>query len=258
MKKIFLPILLLLIFFISLSIILFFANQKTEYEFLYENKNYSIKIPKYSYWLKNSDLNINFKSFSTIERLKQFKDQYLESLQLLDCSTEEAKYYYDKSQNITLYNYKIVKKFLINDIQINYHNGHYCNDKDAEELEKQLQELNFTLDVEPSPTCGKLKLLYSNDSYEIYGYCIENASIEVDGSDFTLETALTNNYVSMDKIVKKFDFSSKYAEGVKEIYDNDVLYLNLVSGMIVCGLNEQNKKYIIGNEDMFYKSELCG
>lgn len=253
MKKILFLIIFLLI--ITLIVLMVFLP-KEKYEFLNDGKSYNIKVPKKSYLFKNENFRIEFKSLSTIKQLESFKDEYLNSL-LLKCSSNNIDYYYDVNQNITLYNYNIVNKFIFNNIYVDYYIGDYCNDKETDDIENELKQLNFTIDVETSKNCNDLDILYSTDLYDIYTYCIVNANINIQNENMKLQEALSNNFVNIDKIIRKLEIESKYAETVKSIYDNDILYSNYNYSIAICNYDKDKTKYIIGDENLVYNSKLC-
>lgn len=232
-KKITIILLLLLL----LIFILTFFQKKITYEFSYNDKNYIIKIPKNSYSFENKNFNISFKSFISFDDLEKFKSKFLNSLLKQECNNKT--YYYDKNQDITIYNYNIDKNLISKSVQFDYFIGNYCNEKELENVENELQELNFIIEVKSCNNCNKKKL-YSTDSYTIYSYCVDDVVVEIENEKMTLENALVNNYITINDIVKKEEIDSKFAETIKTIYENGISYTNYNYSLVVC-----DSEYII-------------
>lgn len=220
------------------------------YEFDFNGINYAIEIPQKTYSIKNKNFNIMIKSFDSLKNIESFKEKYLKKIEQT-CEINGIKYYYDNSQNITIYNYKISKNLISKTISFDYYIGHYCNYVETKEIEEENKKLNFEIFVNPSLSCDKLiKQLYPN----VHTYCLDNISIKKENETFSLDEALLSEIVSIDEITKKFEFEYKYAEGMKEEYKDAIVYSNYNYKMIVC---KNQEKYIIGDKKLVYDEKNC-
>ncbi len=252
-KRLLIFVVIIMSIIVFALLIIFTSLNNNIYEFEYNNKNYSIEIPNYSYSFSNKDFNIVFKSFSNFEKINNFKNDYLNNLSMLKCNNDGINYYYDSKQDITIYNYTIDKKFVSSEISFNYYIGNYCNDKEAEDIDDMLKELNFDIQIESGLECKNITKIYSTDLYSIYSYCLDNINVIIDEQKYTLNTALNDGLINIEDIVRKFDIESKFAEATKTNYNNDILYTNYNYRLIVCN----SDKYIIGSKSMAYNSNFC-
>lgn len=233
--------LILFIFYLSG----FFSRAKT---FIINDEEIELSIPMYSYSFKKDDSKISFKTLDSNYEINLLKEEYQNTMQELTCLDGQVTYY-NKDKNLTFYNFDISGD-IVKIVSFNYYKGHYCNDKEAEEVEKELQNLNFEISVSKSNTCENEKSeIYTN----VYTYCLDEIQVSVDDEVVYLNDALNDNLISMDKIVRKNEINAQYAQGIKEEFNGDTLFSNLEYSVLVCN----NGKYIIGSNDLEYSSNLC-
>jgi len=242
-----------LIFICIIFIFILYISSKTStYTFSYNNTNYHINIPNYCYSFKNEKFAIKFRCINSLNNIEKAKNKFLNNFITQKCNNNI--YYYDKNENITIFNYNIVQNSIFKDIQFNYYIGNYCNDIEENNIEDNLKDFNFSIKVSKITPCDKLELLYSNDSEQIYTYCIDNIIVETEDSKSSLDKALINNTIQIDKIINKLELDYKYAETTKIIYDNSIVYSNFDYSVISCNTNS---KYIISYNDILYNDNFC-
>lgn len=233
--------LILFIFYLSG----FFSRTKT---FVIDNEEIELSIPIYSYSFKKDDSKISFKTLDSNYEINLLKDDYQNTMQELTCLDGQVTYY-SKDKNLTFYNFDISGD-IVKIVSFNYYNGHYCNDKEAEMIDKELQNLNFEISVSKSNTCESEKReIYTN----VYTYCLDGVQVSIDNNTTYLNDALNDNLISMDKIVRKNEINAQYAQGIKEEFNGDTLFSNLEYSILVC----KNGKYVIGDENLEYSNNLC-
>lgn len=236
-----LVVLVLFVFYLSG----FFSKTKT---FVINDEEVELSIPIYSYSFKKDDSTISFKTLDSTNNINALKDNYLEKMQELKCF-DGLVTYYNKDNNLTFYDFKIsgdkIKK-----ISFNYYNGNYCNDKESEMIERELEELNFEINVSKSSICQNEK---SDIFTNVYTYCLDGVQINLNNQTVSLSDALKDDLISMDKIVRQNEIIAQYAHGLKETFDDDILLSNLEYSVLVCS----NGNYIIGSSDLEYSSNLC-
>lgn len=230
--------LILFIFYLSG----FFSRTKT---FVIDNEEIELSIPIYSYSFKKDDSKISFKTLDSNYEINVLKDDYLNNMQEITCF-DGLVTYYNKDKNLTFYNFDISGD-IVKIVSFNYYKGHYCNDKDAEEIEKELQN---EISVSKSNTCENEKSeIYTN----VYTYCLDEVQVSIDNNTIYLRDALNDNLIDMDKIVRKNEINAQYAQGIKEEFNGDILFSNLEYSILVC----KNGKYVIGDETLEYSNNLC-
>lgn len=223
----------------------FFSRMKT---FIINDEEIELSIPIYSYSFKKDDSKISFKTLDSNYNINILKDDYLDNMQEITC-LDGLVTYYNKDKNLTFYNFDISGD-IVKIVSFNYYNGHYCNDKEAEMIDKELQNLNFEISVSKSNTCENEKReIYTN----VYTYCLDGVQVSIDNNTTYLNDALNDNLISMDKIVRKNEINAQYAQGIKEEFNGDTLFSNLEYSILVC----KNGKYVIGNETLEYSNNLC-
>ena len=236
-----LVVLILFIFYLSG----FFSKTKT---FIINDEEIELSIPVYSYSFKKDDSKISFKTLDSNYEINLLKDDYQNTMQELTCLDGQVTYY-SKDKNLTFYNFDISGD-IVKIVSFNYYNGHYCNDKEAEMIDKELQNLNFEISVSKSNTCESEKReIYTN----VYTYCLDGVQVSIDNNTTYLNDALNDNLISMDKIVRKNEINAQYAQGIKEEFNGDTLFSNLEYSILVC----KNGKYVIGDENLEYSNNLC-
>ncbi len=142
-----LVVLILFIFYLSG----FFSRTKT---FVIDNEEIELSIPIYSYSFKKDDSKISFKTLDSNYNINILKDDYLDNMQELTCFDETT--YYNKDKNITFYNFDISGD-IVKIVSFNYYKGNYCKDKESEQIESELKELNFTIDFVKANNCEQKK-----------------------------------------------------------------------------------------------------
>ena len=223
----------------------FFSRTKI---FIINGEEVELTVPIYSYSFKKDDSKISFKTLNSNYEINLLKDDYLDNMQEITCF-DGLVTYYNEDKNLTFYNFDISGD-IVKIVSFNYYKGHYCNDKEAEEVEKELQNLNFEISVSKSNTCENEKSeIYTN----VYTYCLDEIQVSVDDEVVYLNDALNDNLISMDKIVRKNEINAQYAQGIKEEFNGDTLFSNLEYSVLLCN----NGKYIIGSNDLEYSSNLC-
>ena len=223
----------------------FFSRTKT---FIINDEEIELSIPIYSYSFKKDDSKISFKTLDSNYNINILKDDYLDNMQEITC-LDGLVTYYNKDKNLTFYNFDISGD-IVKIVSFNYYNGHYCNDKEAEQIESELKELDFEIDVLESDICESEKReIYTN----VYTYCLDKVQVSIDNNTTYLNDALNDNLISMDKIVRKNEINAQYAEGLKETFADDILFSNLEYSILVC----KNGKYVIGDENLEYSNNLC-
>ena len=223
----------------------FFSKTKT---FIINDEEVELTIPIYSYSFKKDDSKISFKTLDSINNINQIKENYENEMQELTCF-DGLVTYYNKDQNLTFYNFDISGD-IVKIVSFNYYNGHYCNVKEAEKVESELKELNFEIDVLESDICESEKReIYTN----VYTYCLDKVQVSIDNNTIYLRDALNDSLIDMDKIIRKNEITAKYAQGLKETFDDDILFSNLEYSILVCN----NGKYIISSSDLEYSNDLC-
>lgn len=233
--------LILFIFYLSG----FFSRTKT---FVIDNEEIELSIPIYSYSFKKDDSKISFKTLDSNYEINLLKDDYQNTMQELTCLDGQVTYY-SKDKNLTFYNFDISGD-IVKIVSFNYYRGHYCNDKEAEMIDKELQNLNFEISVSKSNTCESEKReIYTN----VYTYCLDGVQVSIDNNTIYLRDALNDSLIDMDKIIRKNEITAKYAQGLKETFDDDILFSNLEYSILVCN----NGKYIISSSDLEYSNNLC-
>ena len=207
--------LILFIFYLSG----FFSRTKT---FVIDNEEIELSIPIYSYSFKKDDSKISFKTLDSNYEINLLKDDYQNTMQELTCLDGQVTYY-SKDKNLTFYNFDISGD-IVKIVSFNYYNGHYCNDKEAEMIDKELQNLNFEISVSKSNTCESEKReIYTN----VYTYCLDKVQVSIDNNTTYLNDALNDNLISMDKIVRKNEINAQYAQVIKEEFNGDTLFSDL-------------------------------
>ena len=250
MKKKFLILVLTVILLCGLILFIFylsgfFSRTKT---FVIDNEEIELSIPIYSYSFKKDDSKISFKTLDSNYEINLLKDDYQNTMQELTCLDGQVTYY-SKDKNLTFYNFDISGD-IVKIVSFNYYRGHYCNDKEAEMIDKELQNLNFEISVSKSNTCENEKSeIYTN----VYTYCLDGVQVSIDNNTIYLRDALNDNLIDMDKIVRKNEINAQYAQGIKEEFNGDTLFSNLEYSILVC----KNGKYVIGDETLEYSNILC-
>ena len=248
MKKKILILVLTVILLVGLILFIFYLSDffsKTK-TFIIDNEEIELSIPMYSYSFKKDDSKISFKTLDSNYNINVLKDDYLDNMQELTCF-DGLVTYYNKDNNLTFYNFEITGD-IVKIVSFNYYKGNYCNDKESEQIESELKELNFAIDVVKSNACEQKQIMS-----DIYTYCLDTVTFSLDNQIYNLTDALNNNLISMDKIVRKNEINSKYAQSIKEEYDNNILFNNLNYSLLVCN----NGKYIISSSDLEYSNNLC-
>lgn len=126
-KIIFLLSMLVIILFIFLLLLLNQTFFKSRYnsEFL---DNVSIPIPRFSYYRKTGGQYVSvFKTLRSTDEIDVFIDNYLSSLEKMNCNGD--LYYYNQKRDFTITQYAANNDGygFINTIYISYTNGRYCD-----------------------------------------------------------------------------------------------------------------------------------
>lgn len=125
MKSLFKLIKLLLTVFVVGIVALLFVNKTFIYE-VYNSDDIASGIPirRFTYLYDNKDNSLKFITPLSSNYLSSKKDDYLNGLE--SCF---GMYYYDKDNDITITEYKIIDKDYFRNINISYVKDNYCGDK---------------------------------------------------------------------------------------------------------------------------------
>ncbi|MFA5603937.1 MAG: hypothetical protein WDA12_03740 [Bacilli bacterium] len=253
-KLFFFPIMsILLLTIVLVMLLLKIGFYKSSYNVVINNRTIELEIPKYSYSKIQGDGYFQFKTLNSTKTIKKNRETYLNNLFEQNCGTNENNYYYDKKNNITIYDYMINNNLISKTIIFKYYIGNYCNDKEMEKIEQELIDLNFSLQFTPNDKCSFEKMNEDN----IYIYCSDKTKILFQNETMLLKEALLEKRVSIEKLIRKLEISSRYAEGIEKKYNNDIFYSDYNYRMIVCNLNNEQEKYIVGDLNLKYSESIC-
>ena len=91
----------------------------------YDNKLINLGVPKFSFYMQNSENNYSFKSFRGKAVLENEMKSFLNTLEFMTCN--DTVYYYDESVDMTITDYSVRGNILYNTISYSVRNGNYCN-----------------------------------------------------------------------------------------------------------------------------------
>lgn len=251
-----------LAFIIIIFLILLFLFQNNffsdKYELNLNGKKIDIKIPKFSYVTNSKNSNLKFQTFSSIEQVNTVRDEYLSDFRKLYCNIDDITYYFDNKSGLSVYNYQVFNNGVINSFSFDYYYGNYCNDKEMEKIQKELDSLDFEIEVISIPNCKtkELEKVYFNDDYDIYTNCLSGINLIKDNIEKNLIDELSINSEIINKMKRKLEIGSMYAEGSKNIYDDgSILYSNYHYRLLECP--NSRKTYIIGNTYLEHYESIC-
>lgn len=100
-------------------------------------------------------------------------------------------------------------------------------------------------------TCEyKPKLLLTKDNINIYTYCLDANTINMNGKKVDIKNYIENNDNAIDNIINTLKFDVGVYDGGTKIYKGDIT-------LIKCNTMAGNKDIYITNKDMDMKSSFC-
>ena len=109
---------------------------------------------------------------------------------------------------------------------------------------------NFNIEYENKSECNKPKLLLSKDGRDMYTYCIENITIEMEGRKVELKKYIEDNSNAINEIIDTLKLEDTLKDGGTQIYKGDIT-------LIKCNTLDGNKDIYFGNDNMKYKQNFC-
>lgn len=100
-------------------------------------------------------------------------------------------------------------------------------------------------------TCEyKPKLLLTKDNIDIYTYCLDDTTINMNGEKVDIKNYIENNDSAIDNIISTLNLEDVFKDGGTTIYKGDIT-------LIRCNTLDGNRDIYIGNKDMKFKSNFC-
>lgn len=116
----------------------------------------------------------------------------------------------------------------------------------------------YDLVYENIENCKKdLNVLYKEDDFVIYEYCIKDIYIDINDEKILLNNALNEKLITIEDIIAKmhYDDNSIYKDGGSILYEADTY--KVLSCKSLQENKTYNRDYIIGNKKMEYETNFC-
>lgn len=235
---------------ISLIILLNVGFFNENYILTIGDKTTIIPIPKYSLLWKKNNQEITFKSFASHSKIDEIVGAYFAKFRKIECSIDQNTYYFDNRTGLTIFDYDVNKKGIINEFHFKFYNGNYCNDLEKEIVEEEWKEFNFKVSVISIPNCQDegFHKYYQGKDYNIYTSCLSNIFVKSEDATKSLTDTLIEDNDMINKMIRDLELTSKYAQGTIINHDDgSILYSNYHYSVLSCPVNNGKKNYIIGN-----------
>lgn len=109
----------------------------------------------------------------------------------------------------------------------------------------------YTITITSSKNCSlDSKLIYSNETSNIYTYCIEEAIVSYPDNKYELPQALSSNKISIEELYSGSEDTIQSSE------DNSIIYQFEDYSILVCD-QTISKDIIIGNKKMSFEDITC-
>lgn len=86
----------------------------------YKNKNMTVSIPRFSYYINDKDHKVKFVTLRKSKYLKDYYNEYLEGFIFYSCKEGKNTFYYNEQTKTLIKEIKIEKHFAIKTIEITY------------------------------------------------------------------------------------------------------------------------------------------
>ncbi len=256
MKRKYIIVTFVIIVLLFVILIKFFFYGSVMYSY---NDNIKIKIPSFSFFYKEYDSMLMFKTlksiFSTKIDVSIIKADYERYL----CRNDE--YYYDTENDVTIVSYDIKKGFLFNNIYIKYYSGkynnNYCN-KVTDPLKTNYSFLRY------SSGSTKPYELYYNDNnnvtHTIY-YDLTNGRLlfkNGKGKMIDFHSILKHKWITVDDVISLLDYQVEKGEILRVENDKSdyTLYKTKDFSLIRCNSKNKGDIYLEPN-DVNFDNEFC-
>ncbi len=116
----------------------------------------------------------------------------------------------------------------------------------------------YDLVFENIENCKKhLNVLYEEDDFVIYEYCIKDIYIDINGEKILLKNAFNDKLITIEDITDNmhYDDNSIYKDGGSILYEANTY--KVLSCKALQENSTYNGDYIIGNKKMEYEKNFC-
>ena len=108
------------------------------------------------------------------------------------------------------------------------------------------------IDTNIKTNCNfKAELLLKQKDKNIYTYCLESATINLNNRTVSLKKYIENEKDAIDKIIGTLELKESFSDGGTNIYRGDNITV------IKCNTLDGNKDIYIGNENLIFKQNFC-
>lgn len=121
------------VFLLFVTVLIILLSNKTFFKTYYSNNDAKVKIPKYSYFIKESTTNLEYpreccSSNATLIsiRSKKFLDNYIKNYIEFLPSCYDESYFYDKKLDVTYSKYVVETHGIYKNIEITFQKGDFC------------------------------------------------------------------------------------------------------------------------------------
>lgn len=160
----------------------------------YDNKLINLGVPKFSFYMQNSENNYSFKSFRGKAVLENEMKSFLNTLEFLTCN--DTVYYYDKSADVTITDYSVRGNILYNTISYSVRNGNYCNLFWIKDYDKKLG--GFTSKV---MNTDDINIIFIPFVMEDDGSKFQGTLMITDKDDKAIETSMGSFEIKDDELI---------------------------------------------------------
>ena len=160
----------------------------------YDNKLINLGVPKFSFYMQNSENNYSFKSFRGKAVLENEMKSFLNTLEFLTCN--DTVYYYDESADMTITDYSVRGNILYNTISYSVRNGNYCNLFWIKDYDKKLG--GFTSKV---MNTDDINIIFIPFVMEDDGSKFQGTLMITDKDDKVIETSMGSFEIKDDELI---------------------------------------------------------
>lgn len=110
---------------------------------------------------------------------------------------------------------------------------------------------DYTITITPKETCNNnTNLIYSNDSYNVYTYCLEEIIVSYPDNKYELATSLSSNKISIEELYEAPINSEDYDKDSRKMYTFDNYNVILCDQSI-------SKDIFIGSTALTFNDVIC-
>ena len=160
----------------------------------YDNKLINLGVPKFSFYMQNSENNYSFKSFRGKAVLENEMKSFLNTLEFMTCN--DTVYYYDESADMTITDYSVSGNILYNTISYSVRNGNYCNLFWIKDYDKKLG--GFTSKV---MNTDDINIIFIPFVMEDDGSKFQGTLMITDKDDKAIETSMGSFEIKDDEFI---------------------------------------------------------